>query len=86
METQKTGKITKTASLSLFDLDLISSALEKIAPVVLASGNVQLMIAFQAVKKIMKNKKEELETPDPFDMMNDDPVGFGSGYYDEYGY
>lgn len=72
--------IKKIASLSEFDLRLINDALDHIAPVLLVAGELMAIVAFQALREVLRQKGEELATSK--NMAEIDPIGYGQGLYD----
>lgn len=55
-----TAMLEKHADLSAFQLDIILSILkDKIAPLVVGSGNIPVLFAYQAIKKLIENMKEQ---------------------------
>jgi len=73
--------LEKHADLSAFQLDIIISILkDKIAPLVVGSGNIPVLFAYQAIKKLLENIKEQklraMEAPNPMqdDSLYDFPI------------
>jgi hypothetical protein len=54
----------KTASLNLFDLQMIKEAIDKFWFPILWSGSIELLVAYSAVKTIVDKKVGELTNED----------------------
>lgn len=71
--------LKKNGSLDAFQIDVILSILKnQIAPIVVGSGNIPVLFAYGAIKKLLENLKEQqlkaMEAPSP--MESDEQYGF----------